>query len=201
MQDQSTTVSIEDQLQSLEKEITEKYAQRKELLKQMAGETVEDYPLKAQGGATVTLSEMFGDKTELLVVHNMGKNCPYCTLWADGFNGVANHLADRAAFAVVSPNSPEVQKEFAESRNWGFPMFSSEGSTFSRDMGYEVDHEGKPYQLPGVSAFVKNEDGTITRTSRDFFGPGDVYAGIWHLLELLPNGANGWHPRFSYENN
>lgn len=199
MENQETTSTVEEQLEALDKELAEKQKLRKTLLQQLAGRTVQDYELKGQEG-TLKLSEMFGDGTELLLVHNMGKNCPYCTLWADGFNGVAQHLDDRVAFGVVSPNPPDVQKEFAESRGWKFPMYSAEGSTFSRDLGFEIDHEGKPFQLPGVSAFVKNEDGTIMLTAQDFFGPGDTYSGIWHLLELLPKGPDGWHPKISYEN-
>lgn len=192
------STAIQQKLEALEREITEKQSERRELLKQMSGERVHNYALKNWGGTTTTLAEMFGDKDELLIVHNMGRSCPYCTLWADGFNGVAHHLNNRVAFALVSPNSPDVQKEFAQSRGWTFTMYSAEGSDFTRDLGYEVEHEGRPYQLPGVSSFTKDSEGNITRISRDFFGPGDSYAGIWHLLDLLPNGPNGWHPKFAY---
>ena len=40
----------------------------------------------------------------------MGRGCSYCTLWADGFNGLRHHFEDRAAFVVVSPDTPEQQK-------------------------------------------------------------------------------------------
>lgn len=191
---------LKNQLESIEKEISEKMSQRRDLLKQAAGERVQNYQLKGPDNRELTLLDLFGDKDELLLIHNMGKGCPYCTLWADGFNGVAEHLADRAAFVLASPNKPEVQKEFAESRGWKFPMVSVADSTLSRDLGFEIEHEGKPWYLPGVSVFTKDEDGTITRNAYDFFGPGDVYAGIWHLFDLLPEGPNGWQPQFSYEN-
>ena len=193
------TDALKTQLEKIEAEITEKMNQRRELLKSSAGETVENYTFKTSDNAETTLLELFGDKEELILIHNMGKSCPYCTLWADGFNGVTGHLADRAAFVVVSPNSPEIQQEFATSRGWKFPMASAEGTSFSRDMGYEVDQEGKTYQVPGFSVFIKEADGTIKRVARDFFGPGDVYAGIWHMFDMLPNGSNGWHPKYSYE--
>ena len=57
-------------------------------------------------------------------------------MWADGFNGVYEHLASRAAFVVASPNPVETQKQFAASRGWRFPMVSYEGSPFAEDMGY-----------------------------------------------------------------
>lgn len=199
MNDLNNTTEIRKRLETLEQEIAGKHDERRELLKQLAGEKVQNYALKNWNGGITSLSDMFGDRSELIIVHNMGRSCPYCTLWADGFNGVAHHLNNRVAFALVSPNSPEIQKDFAESRGWNFTMYSTEGSGFTRDLGYEIDHEGQPYQLPGVSVFTKDAEGNITRASRDFFGPGDPYAGIWHLLDLLPNGPDGWHPKFSYE--
>lgn len=191
MNDLNDVASARKRLEELEREIAARHEERRTLLKSISGERVQDYELKNRDGAVTRLSEMFGDKKELMLVHNMGRSCPYCTLWADGFNGVAGHLDNRVAFALVSPNPPDVQKKFAESRGWTFTMYSSEGSSFTRDMGYEIDHEGQPYQLPGVSVFTKDAEGNITRTAHDFFGPGDPYAGIWHLFELLPDGPDG----------
>ncbi len=193
------TEKLKEQLAQIESEITAKMNERRELLKSSVGETVENYTFKTNENAEAALSDLFGDKGELILIHNMGKGCTYCTLWVDGFNGVIDHLADRAAFVVVSPNSPEVQQEFSTSRGWKFSMASTEGSTFSRDMGYEVDYEGEAYQLPGYSVFKKDADGTITRVARDFFGPGDVYSSLWHLFYMLPNGPGDWQPKFSYE--
>ena len=72
----------------------------------------------------VSLLDLFGDKNELFVVHNMGKSCSYCTMWADGFNGIYHHLIDQASFVVASPDTPEVQENFAAERKWRFPMIS-----------------------------------------------------------------------------
>ena len=52
----------------------------------------------------VRLSELFGDKENLILIHNMGRSCSSCTMWADGVNGVYDHLASRAAFALPSRN-------------------------------------------------------------------------------------------------
>src|SRR5262249_27031844 len=71
-------------------------------------EEVKDYELQSADGA-VKLSQLFGGKDTLFVVHNMGASCPNCTMWADGFNGVFDHLRDRAAFVVASPDTPEQQ--------------------------------------------------------------------------------------------
>jgi len=38
-------------------------------------------------------------------------------MWADGLTGLLHHIENRAAFVVISPDRPDVQKEFASSRN------------------------------------------------------------------------------------
>jgi predicted dithiol-disulfide oxidoreductase (DUF899 family) len=125
----------------------------------------------------------------------MGRGCAYCTLWADGFSGVYDHLASRAAFVVSSPDTPEVQAAFADSRGWRFPMVSTAGSDFTRDMGFI---EGDGDYWPGVSTLRRHPDGSVSRVAKDYFGPGDVYCGVYHLFDLLPGGSGEWEPRFEY---
>ena len=83
----------------------------------------------------VTLASLFGARNDLLLVHNMGARCPYCTLWADGLNGVLGHLENRAAFVVCSPDAPDAQKSFAESRGWRFRMVSDPDGAFTAGHG------------------------------------------------------------------
>jgi len=155
-------------------------------------EPVEDYRFRTTDGE-VTLSALFGDKPELFVIHNMGKGCPACTLWADGFNGVLQHLENRAAFVVSSPDAPETQTAFGSSRGWRFRMVSHQGSSFADDMGFRRD--GRWW--PGVTVFRKTGAG-IVRLSEAGFQPGDDFSGIWHLFDLLPEGAAGWMPKQDY---
>lgn len=169
-----------------------------ELSRRIGPERVEDYELQGREGR-VRLSEMFGDKQDLILIHNMGYECPYCTMWADEFQGVLRHLQDRAAFVVVSPNSVEIQQSVRRKRGWTFEMYSAEGTSFIRDMGFESD--GVSYNsnaMPGVSTFRKNADGSIDRVARDFFGPGDLYCGAWHLFDLLADGAGDWEAKLEY---
>jgi len=154
---------------------------------------VEDYVFEGQDGP-VTLSALFGDKDDLFVIHNMGTSCPACTMWADGFNGVYDHLANRATFVVSSPNSPEVQKDFSAGRGWRFPMVSHQGTSFAEDMGYK----GPKGWWPGVSVFKRGADGAIVRVSNTGLGPHDDFCSVWHFFDMLPEGAAGWFPKFSY---
>src|SRR5450432_2919056 len=115
-------------------------------------EPVRDYEFTTSDGP-VRLSQLFGTKRDLFVIHNMGRSCPSCTLWADGFNGIYPHIADRAAFVIASPDPPDVQQSFAKSRGWRFPMVSHQGSSFAADMGYRSATGG---WLPGVSVFRRD---------------------------------------------
>ena len=191
-------IEIEKELEHLEREISNLRSKRKELLKdKFRLESVQDYTFAGRDGA-VKLSELFGDSNDLMVIHNMGKRCTYCTLWADGFNGVYEHLHDRAPFYVISPDPVATQIEFAESRDWRFPMVSAADNSFTADMGFHPEMDGKRYYWPGMSTFRKHEDGRIERLTADFFGPGDTYSGIWHMIEQLADGVNNWQPRYSY---
>ena len=167
---------------------------RKMREEQAAGEPepVNDYTFRRVGGA-VKLSELFGDKDTLIVVHNMGTSCPNCTLWADGFNGVFEHLRDRAAFVVSSPDPPEKQQAFAAGRGWRFPMVSIEGSIFAQDMGYWR----AGLAMPGISVFKRAGD-KIMRVADTSFSPGDDFCTVWHIFDLIPEGAAGWEPKYRY---
>jgi len=153
-------------------------------------EPVTDYTFATADGPR-PLSALFGDKRELLVIHNMGSTCPYCTLWADGFNGIYPHLAQRAAFVVTSPDPPDVQQRFAAGRGWRFPMASHQASSFAADMGYRSEQGGC---LPGVSVFRRDGD-RIVRVADTGFQPGDDFCALWHLFDMLPEGAGEWVPR------
>ncbi|MCC6573782.1 MAG: DUF899 family protein [Planctomycetes bacterium] len=150
---------------------------------------VQDYALTAPNGKKVKLSQMFGKHDKLVVIHNMGFSCPMCTLWADGFNA-QRYFADQyggVSMVVVSPDKPKAQAAGIKKRGWTIPLYSSEGSTFTDDMGFL----GKPPAkwtgpLPGVSTFVKGKGGAVELYAQDGFGPGDPYCGVFHLYRLLP---------------
>jgi predicted dithiol-disulfide oxidoreductase (DUF899 family) len=156
-------------------------------------EEVQDYVQTTPEGP-VRLSELFGDKRDLIVIHNMGASCPYCTLWADGFNGVYPHLANRAAFVVSTPDPPETQRKFAAGRGWRFPMVSHAGTSFAQDMGYRGPDGG---WRPGTSVF-RREGERLFRVADTGLGPGDDFCSVWHFFDLLPEGRADWRPRFSY---
>jgi len=154
---------------------------------------VEDYTFQSIDGP-VNLSTLFGKHDDLIVIHNMGTSCPACTMWADGYNGVHQHIASRTAFVVSSPDTAATQREFAASRGWMFPMVSHAGTTFAADMGYRSSKGG---WMPGISVFQR-QGKNVVRVSDTQFRPGDDFCTVFHMFDMLPAGVNGWAPKKQY---
>jgi predicted dithiol-disulfide oxidoreductase (DUF899 family) len=181
-------------VRSLQAKLSAAQAELREALSQIASGEVRDYVFTTVGGK-VKLSDLFADKRDLIVMHNMGVACPNCTMVTDGFNGLYPHIRDRAAFAVSGPDSPEIQAAFAKTRGWRIPIVSHAGTTFARDMGFLTDTGG---YRPGVSAFRKQSDRIVRVSATDFHAETD-FCAVWRLLDLLPEGRGGWRPKFSYD--
>ena len=60
-------------------------------------------------------------------------------------------------------------------------------------MGYRPDGRA----MPGVSVFKRN-GGKIMRVADTAFTQGDDFCSVWHLFDLIPEGAAGWQSRFRY---
>lgn len=180
------TKRLTDEIAQLQNEILEKKKALAKLRRDLPGELVDNYHFTSSLGEKVTLKDLFQDKDELIVIHNMGVSCNYCTMWADGFNGIYHHLTEKAAFVLSTPDDPEVQEDLAAERSWRFPIVSTRGTTFKKDMGYEKD--GKYF--PGVSTFRKENNGNIYHHAHTPLGPGDDYCAVWNLFDLLPTGSD-----------
>jgi predicted dithiol-disulfide oxidoreductase (DUF899 family) len=165
------------------------------LRKRRARLEVPDYSLRDADGQAVRLSEAFSGKGEMLLIHNMGRGCVYCTLWADEISGIAAHLSDRCSLVLATPDEPAVMRAFASSRGWRMRTLSTAGTSLGADMGFEPE-PGRRW--PGVSALTLR-DGRIERVSSAHFGPGDAFCGLWHLMDLLERGGAGWSPKFAYQ--
>jgi len=151
-----------------------------------------------EGNNIVSLDDLFGDRKDLIVIHNMGRTCRYCTLWADGFNGILPHLESRTAVVLMNGDSSDVQREYSQSRSWNFRMISDSTSTFTQDMGFAAVEDGEKSLMPGFTTFYRDVDGTITRIASDFFGPGDSYMSLFPMFDLLLHGQAEWQPQYTY---
>lgn len=176
----------------LEKQIFDLTAQLNELRKANREGEVPNYAFDMLDGET-TLLEMFGDRDKLLVIHNMGQGCRYCTLWADGFNGIIPHIESVMSLVLVSKDSPAVQRRFANSRNWQFRMASHGNGLYNDEQLLMKNMPG----MPGAVVYERDGD-TIYRKNTCVFGPGDIYSSMWNLLGLAGMGEAEWTPQFSY---
>ncbi len=179
------------EVQDLERELFELKQRLSAARRTQAAEPVPDGYMFETADGPCRLSDFFGDHDELLVVHNMGVSCPYCSLWADGFVGLYAHLTTRAGFVLVNADPLDVQASAKAARGWPFPMARDPEWAFARDMGYASDAG----LLPGVSALRRLADGGMVRTNHTAFGPGDDFCAVWPMWDLLDGGAGEWHPR------
>lgn len=162
-----------------------------ELEKQLGGQALADYELTRHDGSKVRLSELFGEHTQMVLVHNMGFACNYCTLWAEGFNGYFQHLESgeyghRAKFLLVSNDRPDQQLAGASQRGWKFDMLSCRDTSLSADLGYQTQDKDKVHYHPGMVIVQKLQDGTLRRHLKTEIGPGDNFMGLFHIFSRLP---------------
>jgi predicted dithiol-disulfide oxidoreductase (DUF899 family) len=98
-----------------------------------------------QGSAT--LVDLFGGRSQLLVYHFMfgpdyTAGCPSCSTIADGFSGIAVHLAnhDVALVAVSRAPLPKLSA-FKRRMGWTFPWASSFGGDFNHDFNVQFTEQ------------------------------------------------------------
>ena len=176
----------------LEKQIYELNMELNTLRRQQGGSAVKNYTLDTQTGET-TLLDLFGEHKTLLLIHNMGQGCRYCTLWADGFNGFLPHLETAMSVVLVSKDAPELQRQFANSRGWRFRLASHGGGEYMADQSV-VDGGGN---MPGAVVYTRDGD-TIRRKNSVVFGPDDRFCSAWNLFALAGLGEDTWTPQFAY---
>src|SRR6058998_1380669 len=88
---------------------------------------------------TASLADLFRGRSQLLIYHFMfgpdyKAGCPSCTSIADGFDGIATHLAnhDVMLWAVSRAPLPKLLA-YKERMDWDFPWASSFGTDFNAD--------------------------------------------------------------------
>ena len=182
----------DEKIAALERRIGELTAELNALREESVGTPTPNYDFETLAGKT-TLRDLFGDRERLLVIHNMGQGCRYCTLWADGFNGLLPHLESVLAVVLASKDSPETQRRFAASRGWRFRMVSHGGGAYIREQGVFGEAENYP------GAVLYERDGErIRRKNACVFGPGDLYCAVWPLLGLAGLGSEDFTPQYRY---
>jgi predicted dithiol-disulfide oxidoreductase (DUF899 family) len=159
---------------------------------------------------TVRLSELFTAPNRSLVVYHFmyGKKnaepCPMCTMFIDGWNGVAHHLAQNVDVAIVAAADPKSLRGHARSRGWdNLRLLSCGSNTFKLDLGSE-DEGG--HQDSAVSVFTKDRDGKLRHfytahpsMAEDIKERGiDLLCPVYNILDLTPQGRGDWYASFNY---
>src|SRR5712672_2953561 len=104
------------------------------------------YRFETDGG-TATLPDLFKGRSQLLVYHFMfgpdyTAGCPSCSSIADGFNGVAVHLANHDVMLSAVSRAPLAKLQAYKRRmGWTFPWASSFGSEFNPDFSVSFTEE------------------------------------------------------------
>ncbi len=74
---EQTLSEIDGKIERLEEQLKATHRQLAELRRSRPPEPVGEYTLYNPDKTPVRLSELFGDKNDLILIHNMGQGCPY----------------------------------------------------------------------------------------------------------------------------
>jgi predicted dithiol-disulfide oxidoreductase (DUF899 family) len=170
----------------------------------------QDYVFDGPDGK-ISLAELFGAKSQLIVYHFMfapdwDQGCPHCSFWADHYDSLKYHLGQRdASFSAIS-RAPQAKIELFKNRmGWKFRWVSSGGNSFNYDFHAsftpEDNRKGTAFynyrkgnagasDREGASVFYKDAAGSIFHTYSTFARGIDALNGTYHFLELTPKGRD-----------
>jgi predicted dithiol-disulfide oxidoreductase (DUF899 family) len=96
---------------------------------------------------SASLADLFRGRSQLLVYHFMfgpdyKAGCPSCSSIADGFNGIAVHLANHDVTLTAISRAPLVKLQaFKQRMGWTFPWASSHDTDFNADFNVQFTPE------------------------------------------------------------
>jgi predicted dithiol-disulfide oxidoreductase (DUF899 family) len=182
-----------------------------------------DYVFDTDNG-TMSLAELFGGRSQLLVYHFMfgygdrvdeqSPGCTGCSLVADHFDAVVPHLNGHDVTLMAESIAPIAElRRYKERMGWRFPWVSSLDSDFKYDFGaaftdgqqrsgaeYNFRHTDDPgEQAPGMSVFALDE-GSVYHTYSTYARGVEQLMGTYRYLDVAPLGRDedrpgGWWRR------
>jgi predicted dithiol-disulfide oxidoreductase (DUF899 family) len=158
-----------------------------------------------------TLTDLFGGRSQLIVYHFMlgpdwEEGCKSCSFWADNLQGIDVHLAARDVTLLTVSSAPlDRITKFKTRMGWTHKWMSSAGSDFNHD--YQVTFTPEELargevcynyammrssmtELPGISVFYRDADGTVYHTYSCYSRGLDMMNGAYHYLDLVPKGRD-----------
>jgi predicted dithiol-disulfide oxidoreductase (DUF899 family) len=106
-----------------------------------------DYRFDTDEGKA-SLTDLFRGRSQLLVYHFMfgpdygSAGCISCSSIADGFNGIATHLAHHDVMLLAVSRAPLAKLQaFKQRMGWSFPWVSSQSGDFNYDFNVSITEE------------------------------------------------------------
>jgi predicted dithiol-disulfide oxidoreductase (DUF899 family) len=160
-----------------------------------------------------SLADLFDGRSQLIIYHFMlgpgwKAGCPGCSFLSDHIDGALPHLNHHDVTWTAVSLAPVAEIEAYKSRmGWKFPWASSGGGSFNHDFHVsfskeelaegEVDYnftripsDRANDELPGLSAFFKNEKGEIFHTYSSYARGPEEIIGTLMILDRAPLGRN-----------
>ncbi len=161
-----------------------------------------------------SLAELFEGRSQLLVYHFMlgpdwEAGCPGCSFLSDHVDGTLPHLNHHDVTWIAVSRAPLDRIEAYKRRmGWHFPWVSSNRSDFNFDFhvsftdeqlesgSVEYNFETIPVkgragsELPGMSAFYKDEAGRIFHSYSGYARGLEPFIGTLMILDRAPKGRN-----------
>jgi len=177
-----------------------------------------DYVFDGPDGK-IHLHDLFEGKSQLIVNHFMfdpdwDVGCKSCSLFADQYEPVIIHLAQRdVAMITISKASVEKLEAFKKRMGWKFKWLSSFNSDFNRDFHVSFTNDemtGKANynfkenstfperEAPGMSIFALR-DNQIYHTYSVFARGLEDFLTVYRLLDVVPKGRDEDNLSYSME--
>jgi predicted dithiol-disulfide oxidoreductase (DUF899 family) len=159
------------------------------------------------------LADLFDGRSQLIVYHFMlgpgwAAGCPGCSFVSDHFDGALPHLEHHDVTLTAVSRAPLAEIATYKNRmGWRFPWVSSSESDFNYDFRVSFDKEeiakgraeynfakveasDASEEQPGLSAFYKDEAGTVYHTYSGYTRGLEELIGTLMLLDRAPKGRN-----------
>ncbi len=127
------------ELLKAEKELTHRSDQLAKQRQELPWVRVEKEYLFDTDEGSASLADLFKGRSQLAVYHFMfgpdyKGGCPSCSSIADGFNGIAVHLANHDVMLWAVSRAPLAKLQaYRQRMGWSFPWASSQDATFNFD--------------------------------------------------------------------
>ncbi|MGN7100198.1 DUF899 domain-containing protein [Ralstonia holmesii] len=160
-----------------------------------------------------TLAELFDGRSQLVVYHFMfgpdwDAGCPGCSFFSDHVGGMLTHLNHHDVTLVAVSRAPmDKIAAYKKRMGWRFPWVSSFDTTFNHDYrvsfsqdelasgSVDYNYTATPREeahdeLPGLSAFYRDETGAVFHTYSTYARGLEDMVGTLLLLDRAPLGRN-----------